>query len=63
VGALSFFPSSIGLVHTQAGYLLFVSITHKYVFDYHDGDVYACVADDGWITGKIVKQKNGKNKQ
>eukprot|EP01117_Protostelium_nocturnum_P001228 TRINITY_DN1154_c0_g2_i2.p1 TRINITY_DN1154_c0_g2~~TRINITY_DN1154_c0_g2_i2.p1 ORF type:complete len:425 (-),score=67.30 TRINITY_DN1154_c0_g2_i2:957-2231(-) len=40
-----------GLVHTQAGYLLFTSITHRYVFDYQPGDVYACVADVGWITG------------
>eukprot|EP01091_Cochliopodium_minus_P003787 TRINITY_DN13752_c0_g1_i1.p1 TRINITY_DN13752_c0_g1~~TRINITY_DN13752_c0_g1_i1.p1 ORF type:complete len:683 (-),score=209.29 TRINITY_DN13752_c0_g1_i1:84-2132(-) len=40
-----------GLVHTQAGYLLYTSITHKYVFDYHEDDIYACVADVGWITG------------
>ncbi|XP_077367668.1 acetyl-coenzyme A synthetase 2-like, mitochondrial isoform X2 [Festucalex cinctus] len=40
-----------GLVHTQAGYLLYTSLTHKYVFDYHDGDVFGCVADIGWITG------------
>uniref|UniRef100_A0A8C6S7Q6 Propionate--CoA ligase n=1 Tax=Neogobius melanostomus TaxID=47308 RepID=A0A8C6S7Q6_9GOBI len=40
-----------GLVHTQAGYLLYASLTHKYVFDYHDGDVFGCVADIGWITG------------
>ncbi|KAM9839970.1 acetyl-coenzyme A synthetase 2-like, mitochondrial [Aulostomus maculatus] len=40
-----------GLVHTQAGYLLYAALTHKYVFDYHDGDVFGCVADIGWITG------------
>lgn len=40
-----------GIVHTQAGYLLYTSTTHKYVFDYREGDVYACVADCGWITG------------
>ncbi|CAN9507371.1 unnamed protein product [Ophioblennius macclurei] len=40
-----------GLVHTQAGYLLYASLTHKYVFDYHDGDVFGCMADIGWITG------------
>jgi len=40
-----------GMLHTQAGYLLFASMTHKYVFDYHPGDIYACVADVGWITG------------
>ena len=40
-----------GIAHTQAGYLLYTSMTHKYVFDYRDGDVYACVADCGWITG------------
>ncbi|XP_056150309.1 acetyl-coenzyme A synthetase 2-like, mitochondrial isoform X2 [Lampris incognitus] len=40
-----------GLVHTQAGYLLYALLTHKYVFNYHDGDVFGCVADIGWITG------------
>eukprot|EP01128_Nolandella_sp_AFSM9_P011037 TRINITY_DN7757_c0_g1_i1.p1 TRINITY_DN7757_c0_g1~~TRINITY_DN7757_c0_g1_i1.p1 ORF type:complete len:693 (+),score=115.76 TRINITY_DN7757_c0_g1_i1:51-2081(+) len=40
-----------GVVHTQAGYLLYAMMTHKYVFDIHPGDVYACVADVGWITG------------
>jgi len=40
-----------GLAHSSAGYLLFTKITHRYVFDYRDGDVYACVADVGWITG------------
>uniref|UniRef100_A0A8D3CW06 Propionate--CoA ligase n=1 Tax=Scophthalmus maximus TaxID=52904 RepID=A0A8D3CW06_SCOMX len=40
-----------GLVHTQAGYLLFAALTHRYVFNYHDGDVFGCVADIGWITG------------
>ena len=40
-----------GIAHTTAGYLLYTSFTHQYVFDYHDGDIYACVADVGWITG------------
>ncbi|XP_059817943.1 acetyl-coenzyme A synthetase 2-like, mitochondrial isoform X2 [Hypanus sabinus] len=40
-----------GIVHTQAGYLLYTSVTHRYVFDYRDGDVFGCVADIGWITG------------
>uniref|UniRef100_H2XYN5 Acetyl-coenzyme A synthetase n=1 Tax=Ciona intestinalis TaxID=7719 RepID=H2XYN5_CIOIN len=40
-----------GIVHTQAGYLLYASMTQKYVFDYHDGDIFGCVADIGWITG------------
>ncbi|MDP2904555.1 MAG: acetate--CoA ligase, partial [Methylovulum sp.] len=40
-----------GVQHTTGGYLLFVAMTHKYVFDYHDGDVYWCTADVGWITG------------
>lgn len=40
-----------GLVHTTAGYLAYTSLTHKIIFDYKPGDVYACVADIGWITG------------
>lgn len=40
-----------GLLHTSAGYLLYTAVTHKYVFDYHDGDIYWCTADIGWITG------------
>ena len=40
-----------GVVHTTAGYLVFVSMTHQYVFDYHDGDIYWCTADVGWVTG------------
>ncbi|XP_053315169.1 acetyl-coenzyme A synthetase 2-like, mitochondrial [Spea bombifrons] len=40
-----------GIVHTQAGYLLYAALTHKYVFDYKQGDVFGCVADIGWITG------------
>ncbi|KAG1685095.1 Acetyl-coenzyme A synthetase 2-like, mitochondrial [Nymphon striatum] len=40
-----------GIAHCQAGYLLYANITHKHVFDYHDGDIYGCVADIGWITG------------
>lgn len=40
-----------GVLHTTAGYLLMSAITHKYAFDYHDGDIYWCTADVGWITG------------
>ena len=40
-----------GVLHTTAGYLLYAAITHKYVFDYHDGDIYWCTADVGWVTG------------
>ena len=40
-----------GVVHTTGGYLLFASMTHQYVFDCHDGDVYWCTADVGWVTG------------
>ena len=40
-----------GVVHTTGGYLVFASITHQYVFDYHDGDIYWCTADVGWVTG------------
>ncbi|MGE0522860.1 MAG: acetate--CoA ligase [Variibacter sp.] len=40
-----------GVLHTTAGYLVFVSMTHQYCFDYHDGDVYWCTADVGWVTG------------
>jgi acetyl-CoA synthetase len=40
-----------GVVHTTGGYLLFSAMTHQYVFDYHDGDIYWCTADVGWVTG------------
>jgi acetyl-CoA synthetase len=40
-----------GVLHTTGGYLTFVAMTHKYVFDYHDGDIYWCTADVGWVTG------------
>jgi acetyl-CoA synthetase len=40
-----------GVLHTTGGYQLFVAMTHKYVFDYHDGDIYWCTADVGWVTG------------
>ncbi len=40
-----------GVLHTTGGYLLHVAMTHKYVFDYHEGDVYWCTADVGWVTG------------
>lgn len=40
-----------GVVHTQAGYLLYASLTHKYIFDIKDSDIYWCSADAGWVTG------------
>ncbi len=40
-----------GVLHTTGGYLLFTSLTHQYVFDYHDQDVFWCTADVGWVTG------------
>lgn len=40
-----------GVLHTSAGYLLYASLTHKHVFDYHEGEIYWCTADVGWITG------------
>tara|TARA_B110000483_G_scaffold125986_1_gene151362 strand:+ start:4484 stop:6403 length:1920 start_codon:yes stop_codon:yes gene_type:complete len=40
-----------GVLHTTGGYLVYASFTHKYSFDYHEGDVYWCTADAGWITG------------
>ncbi len=40
-----------GVLHTTAGYLVYASMTHQYVFDYHEGDVYWCTADVGWVTG------------
>ena len=40
-----------GVLHTSGGYILYAAITHKYVFDYHDGDIYWCTADLGWVTG------------
>ena len=41
-----------GVLHTTAGYMIYAATTFKYVFDYHDDDVYFCTADVGWITGK-----------
>ena len=38
-------------MHTTGGYLVYASMTHEYVFDYHDGDIYWCTADVGWVTG------------
>ena len=38
-------------VHTTGGYLVYAAMTHEYVFDYHDGDIYWCTADVGWVTG------------
>ncbi len=40
-----------GVLHTSGGYLLFAAMTHRYVFDYRDGDIYWCTADVGWVTG------------
>jgi len=40
-----------GVLHTTGGYLVYAALTHQYVFDYHDGDVFWCTADIGWITG------------
>ncbi|MEO1720480.1 MAG: AMP-binding protein, partial [Pseudomonadota bacterium] len=40
-----------GVLHTSGGYLVYASMTHQYVFDYQDGDVYWCTADVGWVTG------------
>jgi acetyl-CoA synthetase len=40
-----------GVLHTTGGYLVYTAISHQYVFDYHDGDVYWCTADVGWVTG------------
>tara|TARA_A100001037_G_scaffold232754_1_gene211241 strand:- start:872 stop:2812 length:1941 start_codon:yes stop_codon:yes gene_type:complete len=40
-----------GVMHTTGGYLLHTAMTHKFVFDYHDGDIYWCTADVGWVTG------------
>ncbi|HSR62800.1 MAG TPA: acetate--CoA ligase [Gammaproteobacteria bacterium] len=40
-----------GVLHTTGGYLLFTAMTHKYVFDYHDAEVFWCTADVGWVTG------------
>jgi acetyl-CoA synthetase len=40
-----------GVLHTTGGYLVFCALTHQYVFDYHDGDIYWCTADVGWVTG------------
>jgi acetyl-CoA synthetase len=40
-----------GVLHTTGGYLVYVAMSHQYVFDYHDGDIYWCTADIGWVTG------------
>jgi acetyl-CoA synthetase len=40
-----------GVMHTTGGYMVYASMTHKYVFDYQDGDIYWCTADVGWVTG------------
>ncbi|MEI9887889.1 MAG: acetate--CoA ligase [Rhizomicrobium sp.] len=40
-----------GVLHTSGGYAMYAAFTHQYVFDYHDGDIYWCTADIGWVTG------------
>ena len=40
-----------GVLHTTGGYIVYASITHQYVFDYHEGEIYWCTADVGWVTG------------
>jgi acetyl-CoA synthetase len=40
-----------GVLHTTGGYLVYAAMTHQYVFDYHDGDIFWCTADVGWVTG------------
>jgi len=40
-----------GVVHTTGGYLVYVAITHQYIFDHHEGEIYWCTADVGWVTG------------
>ena len=40
-----------GVVHSTGGYLVYASMTHQYTFDYHDGDIFWCTADVGWVTG------------
>ncbi len=40
-----------GALHTTGGYMVFTALTHKYIFDYHDGDIWWCTADIGWVTG------------
>jgi acetyl-CoA synthetase len=40
-----------GVLHTTGGYLVYVATTHRYIFDYHDGDIFWCTADVGWVTG------------
>ena len=40
-----------GVLHTTGGYLLFTAMSHQHIFDYHDGDIYWCTADIGWVTG------------
>jgi acetyl-CoA synthetase len=40
-----------GVLHTIGGYMVFAAATHKYIFDYHDGDIFWCTADIGWVTG------------
>ena len=40
-----------GVLHTTGGYMVFTALTHKFIFDYHDGDTYWCTADIGWVTG------------
>ena len=43
-----------GVLHTTGGYMVYTSMTHHYVFDYHDGEIYWCTADVGWVTGHCL---------
>ena len=47
-----------GVLHTTGGYLVYASYTHEIVFDYHEGDIYWCTADVGWVTGHSYIRNN-----
>ena len=47
-----------GVLHTTGGYMVYASMTHEYVFDYHEGDIYWCTADVGWVTGHAGKWRD-----
>jgi len=50
-----------GVLHTSGGYLVFASMTHQYVFDYHDGDIYWCTADVGWVSPATATFSMGRS--
>ena len=52
-----------GVVHTTGGYLVFTSMTHQYVFDYHEGDIYWCTADVGWVTGHLYRLRSARQRR